>query len=401
MDTAIIINLQHKEELIRKTKAFIQQRKSPLANADNSFINSLYTKFQDYHSLSTIQSESVAYFDCVIGNGLESDEDIQMELDQLIDRLNKKINQWKVIFPIDNLDVSKSLDVNIGLAKLLKFNELEFGDRSLPDSFLQGHINKIRDSDKTCLVIEQTSSDDDPYKNAINEYEKVINLIRIYMYCQLQSDIVKIGLNEDFMSHIILLSIKKDNPGEWGISAKSRSFRGYYEVTIERLHELKEKYCFNEIDNILKKPSPSKLEIQILLAMKWIGEGIHERDNIDKIIKLTIALECLLIDGNDDKSKTESLAERCAFLLEKDDACKRYKIFKQIKDLYNVRSRFLHDGKHDIEEADIDNYVEKLRDISIRCFFKIIELSSMQDIKDVRNIVAYVDRLKNKCYYEV
>ena len=170
-------------------------------------------------------------------------------------------------------------------------------------TFLAEHIEKIRG--KVCAIIEVSADDKNKYQQALMEYENIINLIRIYLSCQIGIDTVKIGLCEDFLAQIILLSFRKDDSGIWGAELTNTRFREEYKLTPERLHDWEKNYCFNEIRFILRKSSRSEIDKQILLAMRWIGSGIHEEIDYDKIIKFTTALECLLI-----KEKIETPNQR-------------------------------------------------------------------------------------------
>lgn len=132
------------------------------------------------------------------------------------------------------------------------------------------------------------------------------------------------------------------------------------------------------------------------MAIRLIGAGIHEDVETDKFIKFTTALECLLIPGNqNDKSKTESLAERCVFLLEEDPS-ERYKIFLTIKDLYGIRGRSVHDGA----TIPDSKCVSDLMKLAIRCLFKLIVLSTSDaNMREIEDIISWVDNKKMKNYY--
>ncbi len=212
--------------------------------------------------------------------------------------------------------------------------------------------------------------------------------------------IVKIGLGEDIFSQYMLLSFSKDDVGRWGISGTNRRFKDVeFTLTPEIIKELEERYYFNEIRSILGEKNRSKLHTQILLAIRWIGAGIHEDVKSDKILKFTTALECLLIPGNNqnNKSKSESLAERCAFLLN-DTPSERYKIYREIKELYNIRSNIVHEGDQ------ITNSISafRLMNLVIRCLFKVIVISTSDtNMREIKHVVDWVDNKKLMNYYGI
>lgn len=437
MSEKIEIHEAHENELVEKTKDLIADWDCYINNseephiakdmfiiepgiaiskiyADNfdKIVESIYKKCKDYILKSTVKYEFTVYLDNIIGESSRSDEKIKMELSRLISRLSDKVKTREIVFPIDNLALSNLNEIEIGSVKLMKFTQLAQEENkeilrpkviTSPKLLFDRIIEKAgKDPDKVWAKIEVISEDQNQYQKALVEYENIINLMRIYLECQDDSDQVKIGLHEDFHAQTILLSFTKGEPYPIGANVENKRIGANYTITPERLKEWKDKYYSMEIGSILKETPRSKLNEKILLAIRWAGEGIHEESNSDKIIKFTTALECLLIDGKDGKSKKESLAERCAFLLEEKNACKRLKIYRYIKGhdniagLYDIRSHLVHDGEADIDPKSVD----LLCDLTIRCLFRVISLLSNPEIKKIQDIIAFVDCSKMKCYYE-
>lgn len=418
MDTVIEIHPCHQEDLISKTKNFIAfwrdlSSKSVLSMSPgnaikrndkenfNAFVRSLYKKCKDKHLLaSTIESEGIIYLDNVINSENDTDDHIEKELDSLIKRLEEKLHHWVVIFPIDHLNLSNLDKIDLKSSELVPFSQIEkeFGNvMNKKDSHWENAI-KRNVSNKVCLKVEVTAEEQNQYDEARIEYENVINVFRIYLYYYGNGELVKIGLGENIFSQYMLLSFSKDDIGRWGISGINKRFKdAEFTLTPDIIKELEEKYYFNEIRNILGEKNRSKLQTQVLLAIRWIGSGIHEDVESDKIIKFTTALECLLIPGTNqsNKSKSESLAERCAFLLE-DIPSERYEIYCKIKDLYNIRSNIVHDGDQTIDSKS----VFMLKDYAVRCLFKVIAISaSNKNMCEIKQIVDWVDNKKMMSYY--
>jgi len=75
----------------------------------------------------------------------------------------------------------------------------------------------------------------------------------------------------------------------------------------------------------------------IALNSFWTGLRSPYLDQI--FLSMTVVLEALLSTSNE--GITHQIAERGAILLSK-DGNERYNIYKQIKNLYNIRSRVIH-----------------------------------------------------------
>lgn len=418
----IDIHSYHRQDLINKTKEFIAfwrdltsenvPSMSPgnvIRKEDNEnfnlFVKSLYKKCKDKHLLaSTIELECIIYLDNLINSGKDTDDQIGKELDSLIKKLEDKVRKWIVIFPIDHLNLSNLDSVELRSGKLVRFNviEREFGNIINEERLGTMFKKKIKEkfTDRVCLMLEVIAEEQNQYEKAWTEYENIINIFMIYLSYYRNIDLVKIGLDEDVFSQYILLSFDKEEVDRWGISGTNRRFKNVeFTLTPEIVKELEERHYFDEIKKILGEKDRSKLQTQILLATRWIGAGIHEDIESDKILKFATALECLLIPGKnqDNKSKSEALAERCAFLLQ-DVPSERYKIYNDIKDLYDVRSGIVHEG----DQITDSIFVFKLMDLAIRCLFKVIEISAADtNMHEIKHVIDWVDNKKMKNYYGV
>ena len=421
----IVIHPCHQQDLIDKTKKFIDFWRDFSSNSVpsmkpgnviskedsenfNDFVKSLHKKCDNkYLSVSTIESECITYLDAIINSENDTDDHMVRELESLIKRLEDKVHQWIVIFPIDHLVLSNLNRIELGSDELVPFSQIEkeFGkiihEANSNTSFGATVEEAIKKdfTDRVCLKVEVIAEEQNRYEDAWFEYESIINILRIFLSCYRNVELVKIGIGEDYFSRHILLSFGKNETVGYGISATNTRFKdAEFTLTPEILKELEEKYYFNELKTILsERKNRSKLQTQILLAIRWIGAAIHDDIESDKILKFAIALECLLISGKnqDNKSKSESLAERCAFLLEEVPS-ERHKIYREIKDLYNIRSDIVHEG--DTISDTIS--VFKLMDLAIRCLFKVIAISAANtNMREIEDIITWVDKKKLRNYY--
>jgi hypothetical protein len=88
---------------------------------------------------------------------------------------------------------------------------------------------------------------------------------------------------------------------------------------------------------------------RILRAVHWYGRAVDAESMEERFVSLCIAIESLLIgiQGNindiNNGSITQNLGERCAYLLGHDFE-QRKTIYRDIKRLYGIRSKIVHDG---------------------------------------------------------
>ncbi len=150
----------------------------------NAFVESLYEKCKDKHLLaSTIESECITYLDDVINSENDADDQVGKELDSLMKRLEDKLHQWVVIFPIDHLILSNLDKVELRSGELVPFSQIEKEFGNMMDKIetpLEKAI-KRNVSDRVCLKLEVTAEEQNQYDEARIEYENIVNIFRIYL----------------------------------------------------------------------------------------------------------------------------------------------------------------------------------------------------------------------------
>ncbi|UZJ78610.1 HEPN domain-containing protein [Fictibacillus sp. KU28468] len=114
------------------------------------------------------------------------------------------------------------------------------------------------------------------------------------------------------------------------------------EVGLERFGEILKKFMINDLND---------MEVQILRSIVWFGESKIEHDNAARFLKLTLVLECLL-NLSKEEPVAVSLSERIAFIFET-TLEERLKLVNKIKELYDVRSKIVHNGSAEVEEQSL------------------------------------------------
>ena len=110
----------------------------------------------------------------------------------------------------------------------------------------------------------------------------------------------------------------------------------------------------NGLEKILEfcaheNPKPNTMPSRIQHAIMWYSKGINADNTDEQFLNLAISLESLLVgsDGDDPVvswgSITQKLSERVAFLLGQ-DCDNRIKIAKDVRELYGIRSKIVHQG---------------------------------------------------------
>lgn len=128
------------------------------------------------------------------------------------------------------------------------------------------------------------------------------------------------------------------------------------------------------------------IQLRIFESMQWVGEGLGYIETNDKFTRIMIGIESLLEQKNEGNI-TEKMAERVAFLTEKDKKSRleKYRLFQ---DLYAKRSTLVHGSKINVGLYDLKKIMEIYKDI----LFWFIDNSTK--IKNNQNLNEYINRVK-------
>lgn len=126
----------------------------------------------------------------------------------------------------------------------------------------------------------------------------------------------------------------------------------------------------------------TKVEELLLRAVRWCGRAAAAQSPEDKLLFATVALECLAIPDNSNEL-TYRLSHRAARLLGT-ELDHRMEIAKEVKRLYGMRSKVVHDGRFEVTEDDSGMAYAIAMRITLRLLTdpEIQEARSVQDLRD-------------------
>jgi len=134
---------------------------------------------------------------------------------------------------------------------------------------------------------------------------------------------------------------------------------------------------FYRADSFLKGEGEKAFRERILTAMKWAGKGEVAENNEEAFLFFALALESLVLGGQDKGELRYRLGLRIAHLLGSTKQ-ERRQIHKYTKNrLYDARSSLVHTGKASIPDSDLD----AVRQIAIESIYKL--MTRFQNIRDV------------------
>ena len=325
---------------------------------------------------------------------------ITEEVDNLIKNLESKIEDWIFILPIENLKLIRRT-INIGDVKLFTFtknqyskhlknyklilnnnehykNNKKFKDDAI-NNFKKYFLNNL--INWTCAEVKVKGTNEGAKQVAIKKTDLALSAIKLYNYSN--DDFYKryFGIKGEIIppNNRQIISLKV-NQHHLNTSLEKIGYMYPFELDKQRL-KFMFKNGFKKLALLYNKKKKTDLDQRIINSVYWYSKAFDvpevkkvddgkvktqpteevEYFNLgDKFLKLTIALECLLIFGKENKAY--NLKTRSSYLLE-DRKEQRIELQKYMQKAYETRSSIVHEGGYGVSKKETNafmNYVQSV-----------------------------------------
>ena len=109
--------------------------------------------------------------------------------------------------------------------------------------------------------------------------------------------------------------------------------------------------AFKNYHDLLNLDNPNEFQSKLLEALLIYSKNTLRRDLYDKILYILVALESILLK-NDTEPIQQSVGDRMAFAIGK-NIIERKNIVQTLKEVYSIRSKFIHHGVQGIENQEV------------------------------------------------
>ena len=361
-----------------------------------------YEYFQQYWSYHEIEE----LVKDIISEGFSLDINdrenyIKNRIGSLKEEMKEEIKEFIIQVPIYNLKIED--EITFGEVKFFIFDEEK--QKSFLEKYNDEKILFYTEPNlnNTMAEIKTKGTRYYAFYSAISTINLTINCLKLFLPKNESKFKVKGTINESTdLSYFIF-----DNDDEDYIFLNRKYVNVFYETEINNsllnIEELK------FIDNLLNKKT-TPFEDSLLVAISFYGESLSSYNEDEKyltykkskskvknyeyynlssiIIKLFSSLESILVfDSNE--PITENLSDRVALLLG-NDYNSRIKIKRDIKSLYGLRSKHVHEANSFIGKDDL----EKLINYTMNVLIKIINLMNKEGIDSPDKLREYFNRIK-------
>lgn len=300
---------------------------------------------------------------------------LDIELKKLEKGLNEfietEIKEYTFVFEIDYLNLEKDY-YQFGDIIIFKYSEKDL-------SFLSNYdwLTKYEEFElgNTYCIVKSVGKKEYAEVLAKNKVSLLMAALKLF---NTDLRLCNFGLT----GHILYPSVEKFLVNEMDNTLEMRQLIGScwdYELT-DKDYEFYLEIGLDNVIDLINSDNLSEEEEKILIAIYWYGEAVSNfineikgrgdskmfndpdnliyRNSADRLLKLFVALETLLL--KDDKEKVvNNISERASKLIS-DDLSYQKKIKKDIKKIYDNRSKFVHHGIPYIHRDDLNrltNYV--------------------------------------------
>lgn len=340
----------------------------------------------------------------------------------LTDFDQESAKEWAVYVPLIGLELTAlgSDTLDIGNIRLKKMNELEMAalrnkvdliivSASAPHDAAKIQANrssfqKMLDTiDGTvCAEYHATGEPQRAREIAEEQTQDILDLLSYFISFRYpKSYNIAVGLQGELARSVrmtLLLSSAED-----GFHLDTRAPRQYAPLflTPDDVEYMKKLGVFY-LANMLKKTKLNGFEETLLDGIRWFATSQRQLKKTLEFVSLVTCLENCLTVGDGDPIAL-SIAERCALLLG-ETLQSRQRLRKEVRYLYSLRSRILHDGitesrwrstKKDAEICpDFDSCLARLRYVTLGLLANLVRRKDEFKFRSKRDLLDWIDEEK-------
>ncbi len=296
--------------------------------------------------------------------------------DYLLDEINKEIKEYKIYFSIHNLEIFQPL----------KIGKVQF---SCLERNLIVEDNEKQDAESVKLFYKKYGSRLFASYTVKAEREKAVEFA--FNECSLAIDVLKI-CSDTMDDPLSKISFDIDSRITEILSAetliKNTSIENDLTISVHRIpnfHQINNDYRvrltqrnLNFFNEFLLSLNPEKTELQKILvnSIRRFGKALSTNNLNQRVVELFTVMESLVVP-NTKSNIIESLIRYCSKLVYKERE-NRIKLIKIIKDMYDVRSSYVHHA------TEVDFNITDLKELqhSVQALIgKLIEKSRIHQNK--------------------
>jgi len=305
-------------------------------------------------------------FSCHAVPPVTLDTNLLKDTKKLIRKLQRTTETWIFLVPVVNLRMTGIKKMSIGEVDFYDLNLKTFKHLESKFSMKLGHqklLNErqsglVQNNINVLAVAKAIAGETQKAQNiALFKVESSLNILRLFDFRR------HIGIQSEFFTAFGREDIYYQNlrTKAVGSSHGGPPPARYFPFVVDKtkLDLMRKKGKLSEFDKLLRGQLSTKLAKKIAMSIHWYGLAVKDKKEVDRFVKLIVALESLLL-GKKDRLKKQSLKDRVAFILGKDKTTRK-DMYELVDQMYSIRGEIVHEGKHDISEEDTSALIALVR----------------------------------------
>lgn len=350
-----------------------------------------------------VQHAILASLDLVnLQKNVALDSRIEDSLLELANSLKQEPQDFQVYFPVGGIALD-GLPFQFGsvMFKALNENEIEElvarstlpGVSDLEKNNAHRFITDTLDDNETrkrALAIVKVSSVDNEAARtlALQEIRLAVDGLSFF------SDIVPYAGNSPYIfgergfTSVTLFDYKVAEPSSLAFSIHSVGPQIPLKLRTLESYNIQSPIGFDKVSDILQQLPNRRTKLQkgFLASIQWAGRATAEPRQEEAFLLYMIALESLVLMDRDRAELNYRLSLRVAHLLGIDTSS-RIKISKDLRELYGIRSRIVHNGDYQISAANL----ALIRAITKNCIIALLTSEPFCSMENEGQITAWFD----------
>lgn len=209
---------------------------------------------------------------------------------------------------------------------------------------------------KICsLVIVEAKDYEAAQIIAIKKLRRILDILNFFSALTLFNSNAWIYLPGDLEPYLFEAMILNEDDGA-SYNTASKRIGPLQELEISQIIESNKSndIGFDYVISLLQKSSLNKFEKALITAIQWAGRAVVSNRREDAFLLYAIALESIILVDNPNAELSYRLRIRIAHLIARKPE-NRSEVANTVKELYNLRSKLVHDGKYEITDLEMDS----------------------------------------------
>jgi hypothetical protein len=277
--------------------------------------------------------------------------------------------------PIDKATIGRWIDSVKGPPEELEERRSKVGERLRKYQGLAAVVTTVKAEPRQAAVL------------AVEHANRVVSVLSLFSAGMLFPDIKSLSKLKGCET---LAQVTRITPPEAGglLMAESivdRASAQFWRLSNNEIHLIR-KAGLDAISSLLSLAEPNDFQEAVINALSIHSKAAFSADPVEKLVFVLSSLESLLLKS-DTESIQQNLSERLA-LISGRDLDKRKKIVTNVKEVYGIRSRYLHHGRPPSE-------IEAIREFLLVVWgFYTSLVMNVNTFKTKADFITWIDDVK-------